>query len=748
MLTVITSLILVAIDYLQSFIAYLIQRPPGSNLNFGMIPKPKKAVLSHLAILGSFVFVLLSINHYFSRFSIMFSKKGIVIGAGYTDVVVFLPIVKFLMILAIIVAICFYVWIFFISGKKKLKKRHILSYFIIIYALVFFIGPTVIPGIVQSLKVSPNEINLEKPFIENNLKFTKIAYGLSDVEEKDFEVRQTITQEVLTEASETMDNIRILDWRPLTQTYKQTQGIRLYYDLSEVDLDRYYVENKYTEVMLAAREMNQKQIVENAKTWVNLHMIYTHGYGVVVSPVNSVTKEGLPTFFVQDIPPILTVDEENLKIERPQIYYGEKDNPFVLVNSKTKEFDYPKGNTNEYFQYDGHGGIILDSFVKKLFLAFKFMDIKILLSSDITKESRMMYDRQIQTRISTITPFLKLDEDPYLVISEGKLFWIQDAYTVASRFPYSEKYGNINYIRNSVKIVVDAYEGDVSYYVIDETDPLIQTYAKMFPKQFKSYDLMSDDLKKHIRYPVDLFKVQSTIYSTYHMNDATVFYNKEDAWQTPYEIYGVGQQVPVEPYYIIIKLSGEEKGEFVLMSGFTPIKKDNMIAWMAARCDGENYGKLLLYKFPKEKLIYGPLQIEAKFDQDSEISQQITLWSQQGSSVTRGNLLIIPIKDSLLYIEPLYIQAEKGQLPQLKKVLVSDGERVIMEDSLEIALKAMFGKSKVKITDEEELPEQTSDELIAEAQEYYNLILASMGKNWTSFGENFDKLGNVLEQLN
>ncbi|MBC8500238.1 MAG: UPF0182 family protein [Nanoarchaeota archaeon] len=747
MTTVLITLILVALDYLQAYIASMFrQRTPEQVIDFkSQTLELNRGVLAHLAILGSFVFILLAIRHYLSRFSIMYSEKGIVVGAGYTDVVAFLPIMKFLMILAVIIAVLFYIWIFFISGSKKLKKRHILLYAVILYIIVLFIGPTVIPAVMQSLKVSPNEINLEKPYIENNIEFTKLAYGLSDVEEKDFNVEQTITPETLEEASETIDNVRILDWRPLTQTYKQTQEIRLYYDLSGIDIDRYDINDKYTQVMLAPREMNQRQIVDNAKTWVNLHMVYTHGFGVVMSPVNSVTKEGLPDYFIQDIPPVANVDEENLIIENPRIYYGEKDNTFVLVNTNTKEFDFPKGNTNEYIQYDGKGGVQLDSFTKKLLLALKFLDIKILLSSDITKDSRIMFSRNIQDRISKITPFMMLDEDPYLVISEGRLYWIQDAYTISNNFPYSEKFGRINYIRNSVKVVVDAYEGAVTYYVVDPEDPLIQTYAKIFPKQFKSFDLMSEDLKKHIRYPVDLFKVQSAIYNTYHMEDSTVFYNKEDAWQIPSEIYGTGQQMKVEPYYIIIKLPEEEKEEFVLMTSFTPIRKDNMIAWMAARSDGENYGKLLLYKFPKEKLIYGPLQTEAKFDQDSEISQQLTLWSQQGSRVTRGNLLVIPIKDSLLYIEPLYIQAEQGQLPQLKRVLVSDGERVVMEETLEIALNVLFGKAKTIIKVGEE--EKTSEELIADAQSYYDAILESMGKDWVAFGENFDKLGEVLREL-
>ena len=618
-------------------------------------------------------------------------------------------------------------------------------YIVIVYLLTFFIAPSVIPGIVQSLKVSPNEMNLEQPFIENNIRFTRIAYNLDNVEEIDFDVQLSLTPEILENETEIIDNIRILDWRPLTQTYKQTQEIRLYYDLSEIDIDRYNIDGKYTQVLLSARELDQQQIAENAKTWVNLHEVYTHGFGVVMSPVNAVTDQGLPNYLIKDIPP--TTEEPILEIDNPRIYYGEKDNDYVLVNTKTDEFDYPKGNTNEYINYDGNGGIVLDTFTKKLLMAIRFMDIKILLSTDITSESKIMFNRNIQDRISKITPFLLLDEDPYLVINEGKLFWIQDAYTISGNFPYSEKIGGINYMRNPVKIIVDTYNGDVTYYIIDDSDPLMETYSNIFPEEFKTYEEFPEGLKEHIRYPEGLFKVQTYIYNDYHMDDATVFYNKEDAWETPSEVYGTGQEVDVEPYYIITKLPEEETEEFILMTSFTPLKKDNMIAWMAARSDGDNYGKLLLYKFSKDKLVYGPLQIEAKFDQDSEISQQLTLWSQQGSRVTRGNLLVIPIKDSILYIEPLYIQAETGQLPELKRVLVSDGERVVMEIDLATALEALFGKATTKTTTTTLQEDKTNEELISEAQTYYNNMENNAGTNWTAYGENFDRLGEILGKL-
>ncbi len=760
MACVILTIIMVLLDYMQSFIIRMFKQaqvstPVGEGPIYDVsfqsaIAGMKRNALAHIAVLGSFFFILLAANHYLARFSIMYSAKGIVVGAGYTDVFVYLPITKILMVLALFIALLFYVWIFFISGRQDQQKSGILTYAVVFYLLVLFIGSTAVPGIVQTYKVSPNEISLEAPYIENNIRFTKIAYGLADVEESTFQAEMNLTPEVLANSQETMDNIRILDLRPLIQTYKQMQEIRLYYDLSGIDIDRYEIDGRYTEVMLAPREMDQDQIV--SKTWVNIHTVYTHGFGVVMSPVNSVTREGLPNYLIKDIPPVYTVEEPKLQIEKPQIYYGERDNDFVLVNTRTEEFDYPKGDTNEYIRYDGGGGVQLDTTMKKLLMAIRFMDVKILLSSDITPESKIMFERDIVDRISKITPFLMLDRDPYITICDGRLVWIQDAYTVTGNFPYSEKRGSVNYIRNSVKITVDAYDGDVTYYIADtaDQDPIITTYARIFPEQFKSLDLMPDELKKHVRYPEDLFKIQSDIYNTYHMSDVKVFYNKEDAWQIPHEVYGTSQQVLVEPYYIIMELPGESDEEFILMSPFTPIRKDNMVAWLAARSDGDDYGKLLLYKFPKDKLVYGPLQIEAKFDQDSVISEQLTLWSTQGSRVTRGNLLVIPIEDSILYVEPLYIMAETGQLPELKRMLVSDGERVVMEEDLDSALEALFGRGEtvarpVKPTGEAE--EWSTEELIAGANDYYDAILDSMGKNWTAFGENFERLGEVLDRL-
>ncbi len=750
---VIITAILVILDYFQALIGNFFKAPqprqgqvPQYSINLMQeFKKIKKSALVHISLLVSAFFVLLAAKSYLDRFSIMYSANGIVVGAGYTDVSVFLPVMQILIVFALGLAIFTFFWIV-LSGKSPMK-RNLLIYTILAYFIISFVGVSVVPAIVQNYIVSPNEFNLEKPYIMNNINFTRIGYDLSNVVEKDFPADQNLTIGAIQKDNVTIDNIRILDYRPLTTTYKQMQEIRLYYDLSGIDIDRYNLSNKETQVLIAPRELDQTQITPDAQTWVNLHEIYTHGYGVVMSPVNNVTEEGLPTYIIKDVPPVYTTDDQDIRMTQPAIYYGEKDNDFVIVNTKTPEFDYPKGNANEYVNYAGKGGVELDSFSKKLLMALRFRDIKILLSSDITSQSRIMFIRNIQNRIHTIMPFLNLDKDPYIVISDGKLYWIQDAYTMTGNFPYSAKNSGFNYIRNSVKVVVDAYSGQVTYYVIDQNDPLIQTYENIFRGSFKSIDEMPADLRRHIRYPEDLFNIQSYIYSTYHMDDPNVFYNKEDAWQIPNEIYGVGQQVPVTPYYIIIKLPGESKGEFVLMISFTPISKDNMVSWFAARSDGSDYGKLLLYKFPKDKLIYGPSQIEAKIDQDSVISQQLTLWGQQGSSVTRGNLLVIPIQNSLLYIEPLYLQSNQGQLPEMKRVIVSDGDRVVMEQTLGQALQDLYGKAVTK-KPQGRPTDVSSSSLIDQANSYYQQVLDSMKSgDWAGIGDNLDKLGQVLNQI-
>ncbi len=714
----------------------------------------------HLYILIGFLFLLLGWKHSLDRYTILYSETGIIFGAGYTDINAYLPVISVLVFLSIGIAI-----MFFIASVLKLKKKvsiwGLLMAVVIVYLLTLLLGTTVYPAIIQQYKVLPNEIALEREYIKNNIEYTRHAYNLDNI--KDFAITpsENVSIDYVLKNEDITNNIRLWDWRPLKQTYKQMQEIRSYYDFNDVDIDRYalnttnntlYISDnrysKYIQVMLSAREINYEQLGSEARTWVNKHLLYTHGYGLCMSPVNTFTESGLPEFFIKDIPPISTIDE--FRIERPEIYYGEKTDDFVIVKTTIKEFDYPKGDENKFTIYNGTGGILLDSFIKKLVMAVRFGDVNIILSEYITPESRILLNRNIHERVWIIAPFLIYDSDPYVVTVNGKIYWIQDAYTYTDRYPYSTPYKDmdLNYIRNSVKVVIDAYNGNTDFYVIDSKDPLIRTYMNIFPDLFHRFDEMPSSLKKHIRYPEDLFRIQVDVYGIYHMTDPTVFYNKEDKWVVPNEVYGQSNKVRMIPYYIITKLPEKKDLEFILMIPLTPKNKDNMIAWMAAKCD-EDYGELIIYKFPKDKLIFGPMQIEARIDQDDKISQQLTLWSQRGSDVIRGNLLVIPLGNTLLYVEPLYIKAEKATMPELKRVIVFYKSRVIMERDLKHAFSKLFSIDIEEVA--EEMPRgiknenKTIIELIDIALEHYNNAESNIKDgNWSGFGEELRNLKMVL----
>ncbi|MGA9479360.1 MAG: UPF0182 family protein, partial [Desulfobacterales bacterium] len=602
--------------------------------------------------------------------------------------------------------------------------------------------------------VKPTELTKETPYILHNIKFTRLAFGLNKVEDEPFPVRQSITYDDIKENHATIHNIRLWDTRPLIETYKQLQEIRLYYNFKNVDIDRYHFDPQYTEVALAARELPPSQLPARANTWLNIHLKYTHGYGLVMSPVNEITKDGLPDLIVQNIPPSSNV----LSITRPEIYYGEQTDQYVLVNTKTKEFDYPSGSQNVYTSYQGRGGVQLSSLFRRLVYTWNFLDINILLTDYLTSESRIMFHRIITDRDRSIAPFLAYDSDPYLVVGEdGKLYWIHDAYTTSSMFPYSQPFSQsqnntgVNYIRNSVKVVIDAYNGDVSYYVIDPSDPLVQTYEKIFPTLFKPISEMPVFLRRHIRYPMDLFLIQGEMYKTFHMTNPQVFYNQEDLWSLPTEVYDKNEQ-PMLPYYIIMRLPNTKSEEFILMLPFTPSNKNNMVAWLCARCDGDNYGQLLEYSLSKEKLIYGPLQIDARINQKPDISSRLTLWGQMGSSVIRGNLLVIPIEHSFLYVEPVYLQSEQSKMPELKRVIVSLGEQLQMRDNLDDALRAVFSVEAVPPAQIQEaltgLPTGPLSDMAQEALDHYNKALDYLkNADWTKYGQELDNIKDILQRM-
>jgi len=697
-------------------------------------------VKMHLSLLIGLILILKSWQYWLNAFKILYSTRGVIFGAGYADTHATLLALRVLMVLALVCAA-----LFFVTARKENWKLPALGLAVLIGVSILMGG--IYPEIIQRAVVLPNEGTKERPFILNNIEATRVAYGLDKIKEEEFPVKEEISFEDIEKNDDTIRNIRLWDWRPIKQTLKQIQAIRLYYDFNSVDVDRYHFNGNYQQVMVSPRELDKDKIPEQARTWVNEVLTYTHGYGVVVNPVNKISGEGLPELLIKDIPPVSSV---NLTITRPEIYYGEITKGYVIVKTKAKEFDYPKGDENVYSTYAGNGGMPVSSLWRRILFSIKYSNMQILLTTNLTPDSRIMINRNIQERVNKVAPFLGYDKDPYIVISkEGKLFWMQDAYTISSNYPYSTpvKGGYFNYIRNSVKVVIDAYNGTMDFYIIDQKDPVVNVYQNIFPQLFKNFDQMPDDLKEHIRYPKDLFQIQAELYSTYHMMDPDVFYNKEDYWNTPNEIYAENE-IRMEPYYIVTRLPGHEREEFILMTPFTPSTKNNMIAWLAAKNDQPDYGNLIVYKFPKEKLIFGPMQIEARIDQNSEISQQLTLWGQKGSTVIRGNLLVIPVEKSIIYVEPLYLRAETGEIPELKRVIVSNGSDVVIGNSLEDALEKLFTRTfkerEIVITGEE----KTLKDLIKEAAEYYESAqeFAREG-NWSKYGEELQKLEQTLRLL-
>ncbi len=684
----------------------------------------------HLLVLAAGLLLLKAAGYRLAMFGLLFSQRGVAFGAGYTDVNAQLPILKALLVLAGVSAALCLVTIRLRSWRPLLGG---------VAALVglAILGGVVYPGLIQRYQVSPNEIVKEKPYIDFNIRYTRLAYGLDNIEEREFPADQRLTLQDLRKNDTTIKNVRLWDTRPLLATYSQLQEIRTYYKFTDIDIDRYTINGEYRQVTLSARELSSKDLP--SRIWINERLTYTHGYGAVVSPVNRVTREGLPEFWVKDIPPVASSD---LRISRPELYFSELATDYVFAKTRAKEFDYPAGDQNVYTTYEGEGGIPLGSFWRKALFAAHLGDIKLLLSNDLTPDSRVLIYRNIRERVQRIAPFFRYDDDPYLVISAaGRIVWLLDGYTVSDWFPYSAPTRGLgNYVRNAVKVTVDAYDGTVRFYIADPADPLIRTIARIFPGLLQPLTAMPADLRAHLRYPEGLFRIQAGMYAVYHMRDTQVFYNKEDLWSLPVRPVD-GRERAMEPYYLILRLPGEPKEEFVLLIPFTPSKKDNLAAWLAARSDPPNYGKLVVYTFPKQKLIYGPRQMEARIDQDSFISQQLSLWNQRGSQVIRGNLLVIPIERSLVYVEPLYIAAEKGQLPELKRVIVGFGDRIAMEETLEGAMARVFGGQ----------PPPAAAEAVpgppAGAEASVKALLDSAATAYTRASEELRRLGELLQRL-
>jgi uncharacterized membrane protein (UPF0182 family) len=644
---------------------------------------------AHLLGLLALLLVAKAGDFWLDRYELLYSQRGAVLGATYTDVHATLPALKWLAVLTVLCAITALVHVFRRNARPVVAG-------LVVLAAGWVVGVWVFPTLVQRLRVAPNALVAESPYIAHHIRLTRRAFALDRIEERDFPARETLTAADLATNAPTLKNVRLWDHAPLLATFAQLQEIRTYYRFVDVDNDRYVVDGEYQQVMLSARELSYQNLPRDIqgrdadRQWINEHLQYTHGYGAVVGPVNRITAEGLPELYVKDIPPVPS--RPSLRITRPEIYYGEVSNEYVFVRTRSREIDYPSGDENVYTAYQGQGGIQVGSLGRRLLLSIRFGSYRILLSPEITPESRVLFNRQIGERVRRIAPFLRFDSDPYLVIrADGRLAWLLDGYTVTDRFPYAERVPGLgNYVRNSVKVVVDAYDGTVRFYVADAQDPLARAYAAAFPGLLVSIEAMPADLRAHVRYPAGFFAVQARMYATYHMQDPRVFYNKEDLWSVPH-MTDSGRDRELDPYYTIMRIPGESREEFVLLMPFTPLRRDNMIAWLAARSDGPAYGRLVAFLFPKQRLVFGPRQIAARIDQDAVISQQLTLWSQRGSTVIRGSLLAIPVEESLLYVQPLYLAAEKGSIPELKRVIVAYGNQIAMSETLDAALPVIFG---------------------------------------------------------
>jgi uncharacterized membrane protein (UPF0182 family) len=716
-----------------------------------------RGATAHLAVLGVLFLIALAAHYQLYRFTLLTSSQGAVFGVGYTDVHARLPLLNVLTGTAVLCAVALVASLGCSASTIIRRWRPRVSVILplgagAIWLLITLIGPFYATT-VQAYTVQPNELALEQPYIAHNIRLTRYAYGLEKangeplIKESDYQVASTLTAAQLEANADILDNVRLWDWKPLRSTYEQLQEIRTYYTFAEVDVDRYTLDGRLREVTLAVRELDIEQMREDARTWVNQHLIYTHGYGLCLSPVTELSEEGLPNFLVRDIPPLSTYP--TLTIDRPEIYFGEKTTNYVIVNTDEEEFDYPSGDENAYTHYAGPDGVTLNNFFRRLAFATRFESSPIMFSSAIRPDSHILFHRSLQDRVNMLAPMLWYDEDPYPVILNGRIIWLYDAYTWSDRFPYStpgpdvESVWGLNYIRNSVKIAIDAYSGETTFYVVDPSDPLIQAYQAIFPDLFTPGEMMDAGLREHLRYPEQLFLIQADVYAAYHMQDPRVFYNEEDLWQTPTERRET-ETALVEPYYVVMRLPNTEAVEFMMIRPYVPAGKQNMIAWLYADSDGDNYGQLGVYKFSKEGLVYGPMQVEARIDQDPYISQQLTLWNQHGSSVIRGNLIVIPLDGTLLYIEPLYLQAEAGQLPELKRVLVAHGNRVAMAEDLTSGLLQVLGETP------ETAPEETGDiaALARSTQAHYEAAQNCLQRgDWACYGTEMEALAADLEAL-
>jgi len=741
-LAVICLLLLVIVYWLRSDI---IVRPPR-------LVRIERSAGIHLASLVAVLLLLTAVRLWLvDTPSLLYSSTGPLIGASYTDLLARLPALRLSAVVAAVAAIAVLIGGF--RGRLVWYGLWAVGG----YAVVAILGRGLFPQAMQKFVVAPTELTRETPYLRHHIAATRQAWGLDSVEIRELGGEANLTLADIRANAPTIQNVRLWDREPLLQTFGQLQEIRTYYDFVSVDDDRYWIDGRYRQVLLSPRELNPAALP--TRTFINEHLTFTHGMGLTLAPVNQVTTEGLPVLFVKDLPPVSNV---SLAITRPQIYYGELGGDYVFVGTRQREFDHPSGEENVYAAYSGTGGVRVGSLWRRLVLAARFGSSKILFSQDITGDSRGLYYRNIRARAMKALPFLRFDHDPYLVIAaDGTLKWILDGYTTSDRYPYAQRLSDgTSYMRNSAKIVIDAYDGSLKAYISAPADPVIQTWARIFPGIFAPLDSIPADLRAHLRYPDELYRVQAGLYTTYHMDAPEDFYHREDQWQIPV-VDETGASVPFMRH-IIMRLPEEPNAEFVYMVPFTPRGKDNLAAWMVARNDGAEYGKLRVYRLSRQSLVFGPTQIENRINQNTEVSRQVSLWDQRGSEVIRGDLLVIPIESALLYVQPLYLRAEGGRIPELKRVIVAYQNQVVMQETLEGGLAELFGGATGQAV--QAVPavaaavtagrggagigDAALRSLVAEARRrYQNAMAAQRDGDWARYGEEIRELGRVLERI-
>ena len=703
-----------------------------------------QSALRQLAALAAALLLLLAFGAWLGIPELLTKPSGIIQGGSYVDVHARMPTLRLLALVSVV------------GAGLALYQATVRSFWPILAAAALYllvsVGGLAYAAVLHRFVVAPNEQVRETPYIVNHIAATRAAFGLDLVEERELSGEAELDRDDLARNAATLENVPLWNKLPLLDTFSQIQEIRTYYDFISVDNDRYVIDGEYRQIMLSARELDSASLP--SRTWINERLTFTHGYGLTLGPVNQVTPEGLPVLFIKDLPPVSSVD---LQVTQPAIYYGELSSDHVFVNTRTPEFDYPKGDDNVFTSYQGEGGLPLEGFARRLLFAIRFRSTDTLFSPNLTPESRVMLYRRIADRVRRIAPFLTYDPDPYVAISDGRMVWIQDAYTTSERYPYAARAGGrISYIRNSVKVTVDAYHGTTVFHLLDPDDPIAATLGRAFPGLFTPLAEMPDDLRTRLRYPQSIFELQAAMFATYHMKNPAVFYNKEDQWEIPSVEMG-GEPHLMEPYYTIMRLPGEAKPEYIQMLPFTPRQKDNLAAWMVARSDGENYGRLVAFQFPKQTLVFGPRQVAARINQDQVIAPQITLWNQQGSEVIQGTLLVIPIEESLLYIRPLYLRADGGRIPELKRVVVAYQNQIVMEETLDAALERLFATDGKPAREERvagaRAPGPTEGapagaDLAEEARAHYERAMeAQRAGDWARYGEEIRRLGEVLSRL-